>query len=83
MLSSLYGHTASNMLSATMASKLLSHGERFQFSHDFMTIPLKHLLQWLDHEENLDFKLRIVKNSDNEYKHVQDMFINNVIYRTN
>ena len=45
MLSSLYGHTSSNVLSATMAKKLLSHGSRFQFSHEFMNILLVHLLQ--------------------------------------
>ena len=67
MLASLYGHTASNVLSATMARKLLSQGERFQFSHNFVNIPLKHLLEWLDHEENLEFKLKVVKNSDDQY----------------
>ena len=37
MLSSLYGHTSNNVLSDTMARKLLSHGSRFTFSHDFKT----------------------------------------------
>ena len=47
MLSSLYDHTSSNVLSATMSRKLLSHGSRFQFSHGTVTIVLKNLLQWL------------------------------------
>ena len=81
MLSSLYGHCANNVLSATMARKLLANGTRFLFSHDFMNIPLKHLLEWLNYKENLEFKLKVVKNSDDEYQHVQDMFINNIIYR--
>ena len=80
MLSSLYGHTSNNVLSATMARKLLSHGSRFTFSHDFLNIPLKHLLDWV-HNEDLEFKLKVVVNSDGDYEHVQDMFINNIIYR--
>ena len=82
MLSSLYGHTSSNVLSATMAKKLLSHGSRFQFSHEFMNISLVHLLQWITDEENLDYRLRRVKKNDNdEYECVMDLFINNIIYR--
>ena len=54
-------HTSSNVLSATMAKKMLPHGSRFQFSHEFMIISLKHLLQWITDEENLEFKLRKVK----------------------
>ena len=81
MLSSLYGHTASNVLSATMSRKLLSHSSRFQYSHEFVGIPTTHLLQWLTGEDNLEFKLRKVKNSDGEYSHVQDMYINNMMYR--
>ena len=80
-LSSLYAHTSKNVLSATMARKLLSHGQRFQFSHDFINIPLKHLLQWLDDNCHLDFKLKLVKTGDDTYEHVQDFFINNIIYR--
>ena len=33
MLVSLYGHTSNNVLSSTMAAKLLADGERFMFSH--------------------------------------------------
>ena len=54
ILSSLYGRTASNFLSATMSRKLLSHCSRFQYSHEFVAIPIKHLLQWLTGEDNLD-----------------------------
>ena len=81
MLSSLYGHTTNNVLSATMAWTLLSHSSRFKFSHDSMNIPLQHLLQWLNGNDNLEFKLKTVKNSDGEYSHIQDMYINNMIYR--
>ena len=70
MLASLYAHTSSNVLSATIARKLLSHGERFMFSHDFIHIPLKHMLAWIDNEEDLEFKLRVVKTSDGVYDHV-------------
>ena len=81
MLASLYGHTSNNVLSSTMSAKLLADGERFNFSHDFMSIPLKHMIQWLDGEENLEFKLRKVKIDEGVYEHIQDMFINNIIYR--
>ena len=39
------------------------------------------MLEWVENEENLEFKLRVVKNSEGDYSHVQDIFINNVIYR--
>ena len=81
MLTSLYGHTSNNVLSSTMATKLLIDGERFKFCHDFKSIPLKHLIEWLSGEEHLEFKLRKVRIDDNKYEHVQDMFINNMIYR--
>ena len=45
MLASLYGHTSTNVLSSTMAAKLLADGERFKFSHDFVAIPLNHLIE--------------------------------------
>ena len=64
-----------------MSRKLLSHGSRFQFSHGTVTIPLKHLLQWLTREDNLQFKLRRVRHSDGEYGHVQDIYINDMMYR--
>ena len=34
MMSSGNAHTLNNMLSATMSRKLLSNGNRFQFSHE-------------------------------------------------
>ena len=80
MLSSLRGHTASNVLSATMAKKLLSDGTRFKYSHDFYSISLSHLLQWMKNENDLEFKVRKVKNDDDEYEHVIDLFINDIIY---
>ena len=81
MLSSLYSHTTNNVLSATMSWKLLECGKIFQFSHKYVAIPLTHLLQWLNGDDNLEFKLRRTKNSDGQYSHVQDMYINNIIYR--
>ena len=81
MISSLYGHTSTNVLSVAIAKKLSANGSRFQYSHEFMNISLPHILQWMKGEENLDLKLRKVKNSDDKYEHVQDMFINNIIYR--
>ena len=64
-----------------MAAKLLADGERFKFSHDFVANLLKHLIEWLNGEEQLEFKLRKVKIDEGVYEHVQDMFINNMIYR--
>ena len=64
-----------------MARKLLADGERFKFSHEFKSIPLKHLIEWLNGEEYLEFKLRKVRVDEGIYEHVQDMFINNMIYR--
>ena len=81
MLSSLYGHTASNVLSSTMAAKLLADESRFKFSHEFKSIPLKHLIEWTEGIEHLEFKLRKVKKADGKYEHVQDTFINNMIFR--
>ena len=77
----MYSHTTNNVLSVTISWKLLERGSRFSFSHETISIPLKHLLQWLNGDENLEFKLRKTKNSDGEYSHVQDMYINNMIYR--
>ena len=81
MLSSLYGHTSSNVLSSTMAAKLLADESRFCFSHEFQSIPLRHLIDWAEGTEHLDFRLRRVKNDNGGYDHVQDTFINNMIFR--
>ena len=81
MLRSLYGHTASNVLSSTMSAKLLADESRFGFSHKFCNIPLKHLIGWVEGIEQLEFKLGKVKNCDDENEHIQDTFINNMIYR--
>ena len=35
----------------------------------------------MDGSDKLEFKLKKVKNSDGQYSHVQDMYINNMIYR--
>ena len=81
MLSSLYGHTASNVLSSTMAAKLLADESRFNFSHEFVSIPLKYLIEWAEGIEHLEFKSRKVKNTVGKYEHIQDTFINNMIFR--
>ena len=81
MLSSLYGHTSSNVLSSTMAAKLLADESRFTFSHEVTAIPLKHLIEWAEGTEHLEFKLRRVKNDDGKYDLIQDTFINNMIFR--
>ena len=57
MLTSLDGHTANNVLSSTMAAKLLADESRFKFYHEFKSIPLKHLIEWTEGIENLEFKL--------------------------
>ena len=36
-------------------------GKRFQLSHEYVAIPLTHLLQWLNGDDNLNFKLRKTK----------------------
>ena len=77
----LKAQTADKPYNHTVARKLLSHTGRFQFSHGFVAIPLKHLLQWLHGNDDLEFKLRTMKNSDGKYSHVQDMCINNMTYR--
>ena len=61
MLSSLYSHTTNNVLRATMSWKLLERGKRFQFSHEYVAIPFTHLLQWVNGDDNLEFKLRRTK----------------------
>ena len=45
-----------------------------------MNIPLTCLLQWLNGNNNLEVKLRRTKNSDGHHTHIQDMYINNMIY---
>ena len=81
-LSALYAHTSGNVLSATMSHLLLYQKQRFTFSHDFVDIPTKHILQWCDVEnESLTFRLRKVKIKDNEYDLIGDYAINNIIYR--
>ena len=81
ILSAVYAHTASNVLSSTMGWKILYEGSRFKFSHLTKTIPLSHLIEWVDGSNNLDFKLKKIKKVDDTFEHVVDMFINNIIYR--
>ena len=54
MLSALYAHTASNVLSSTMAWKILYQGSTFKFSHETATIPLEHLIEWADGNDTLE-----------------------------
>ena len=81
MTSALYGHTVSNVVSSTMEHKIIQDGSRFRFSHEFSSIPLKHLLQWTIDENYLEFCLRKTKKDDGEYGHIHDVFINNILYR--
>ena len=81
MLSALYAHTAHNVLSSTMAWKILYQGSRFKFSHGTESIPLHHLIEWSEGRENLSFKLKKITLQDKTVDHIVDMFINNIIYR--
>ena len=53
MLSALYCHTSSHVMSSTMAKK--TQDGRFSFSHDFHSLPPKYLIQWIDNQEHLEF----------------------------
>jgi len=81
MLSAVYAHTAHNVLSSTMAWKLLYQGSRFKFSHGTEPIPLHHMIEWSEGRNNLSFKLKKINLQDKTVDHVVDMFINNIIYR--
>ena len=48
VLSAMYAHTSNLVVSATLAHFLLSMLECFQFSHDYDTLFLPHLLDWFD-----------------------------------
>ena len=61
MLSSPYGHTTNNVLNETMSWKLFERSIRFRFSREYVAISLTHLPQWLNENENLEFKLRQTK----------------------
>ena len=52
------------------------------FSHKFVNIPLRHLIDWTEGTEDLEFKLKTVKNGDGEYEYVKDTFINNILFRS-
>ena len=82
MLSGLNAHTTANILSATMAHVLLGEESRFTFSHEFDNIPLQHLMDWYDKNfDELTFRLRTIRNENDNYESVQDLFINDIIYR--
>ena len=48
ILSAMYAHTSNLVVSATLAHLLLSLLERFQFSHEYDSISLPHLIDWFD-----------------------------------
>ena len=81
VLSAMYAHTSKNVLSATMASHIISRGSRFHYSHDFQSIPTTHLIQWMTGEGELEFKIKRVKNDDGSWGTAHDIFINDYIYR--
>ena len=53
-----------------MASHILSIGSRFNYSQDFHNIALKHVIQWIDDEDSLEFILRGVKHAAGAYDHI-------------
>ena len=75
ILLAIYSHTVSNILSSNMARQIFSKRSRFQFSHHFLSIPLKHMIQWLVDEEHLDFRLIQITNDDGQPSHVPDIYI--------
>ena len=48
VLSAMYAHTSNLVVSATLAHFLLSILEHFQFTHDYDTLSLPHLVDWYD-----------------------------------
>ena len=93
ILSAMYAHLSNDVCAATMAHLMLTQdSSRFSYSHDFVTIPLPHLLAWYDGED-LHFRLKKlpkIGNADEENqnelddesdKKYADYFINNYIYR--
>ena len=83
LISAMYAHTGNNVLSATMAHLLLSQDNRFSFSHDFVFLPLPHLITWSENEDEtlLHFTLRTVLDEEKQRIKVQDKFINDILYK--
>ena len=92
ILSAMYAHMSNDVIAATMAHLLIQqNGSRFTFSHEFVTIPLGHLVAWFD-GENLQFRLRILKDVWNQdsgaddsavHQRYAEYFIHHYIYRPN
>ena len=49
-----------------MAAKLVADESIFRFSHKFLAISLRHLIEWAEGAEHLDFKWRKVKNGNGD-----------------
>lgn len=64
-----------------MVAQILSKCSIFQFSLEFVFIPFKHMLEWMDNEEDLDCHLRKVRNNDGQCQHVRDIFVNSIIHK--
>ena len=93
ILSAMYAHLSNDVFAATMAHLMLTqNSSRFSYSHDFVTIPLPHLLAWYKGED-LHFRLKKLPkigksdtenenelDEENDRKYA-DYFFNNYIYR--
>ena len=82
VLSAMYAHTSNLVVSATLAHYLLSMLERFQFSHEYDSISLPHLIDWFDDKmDELFFVLRTTKLDDNTTTKIPDYYYNDVLLR--
>ena len=82
LLSAMHANTSNLTVSATLAHFLLSMLERFQFSHDYDTISLPHLLDWFDEKmEELFFVLRTTKIDATSTIKIPDYYYNDVLLR--
>ena len=93
ILSAMYAHLSNDVFAATMAHYMLTQdNSRFSYSHEFVTIPLPHLLAWYKGED-LHFRLKKlpkIGNIDSENQNelddendrsYADYFFNNYVYR--
>ena len=82
VLSAMYAHTSNLVVSATLAHYLLSMLEQFQFSHEYDSISLPHLIDWFDDKmDELFFVLRTTKLDDNTTTKIPDYYYNDVLLR--
>ena len=78
----MYAHTSNLVVSATLAHFLLCMLERFQFSHDYDTLSLPHLIDWYDEKmDELFFVLRSTKIDPKTTIKIADYYCNDVELR--